>query len=345
MVRYIKEFLLFSFGGFAVLCLMELFLAFSEVSPRIYRIPEEGLGLTYRGNADVLRLNEGFYIGNTSQYNYFDLSKDKKENEIRIAFIGDSYLAGEEVFYRNHFCSLIEKELNSKFKSREVTVINLGMKGHDLCDAYSRYKFLEPKIQPDYLILFTGYDDLNCVDAPGDHQVVYQDSLLTITPPDLSVFRANSSPILKILKRTRVWKMLSNCRRMVNLGKMPEIMLGKFSRFLRSNKNLDIKEEKSKKEPTIVIDKRIKQILKDLPEETLFVYRDTPKKELLDLLNSVPSVKKSFLEGDLMKLKDKGIHPRYWKGTKEYGHFNLHAHQTISQCLVIELIELIGLKN
>ena len=346
MGRYIKELFLFGCGGFMMLCIMELFLAYSEVSPQIYRIPEEGVGLTYRGNADVLRLNEGFYIGNTNQYNYFDLSKEKKENEIRIAFIGDSYLAGEEVFYRNHFCSLIEKELNSAFNSREVTVINLGMKGHDLCDAYSRYKFLEPQLQPDYLILFTGYDDLNCVDAPGDPKIIYKDRALTITPPDLSVFRANSSSILKVLKRTRVWKMLSNCRRMVNLGKTPEIVLGKFARLFTADKDLKpIKEEKSKKEPTIVIDSRIKQILNDLPEETIFVYRDIPQNELIDLLNSVPSVKKRFLDSDLKKLKDKGIHPRYWKATKEYGHFNLHAHQVISQSLSSELIEMIGLDN
>ncbi len=103
-------------------------------------------GVVYRINDDGLRADK-------------DYPKTKKEDDLRIAVLGDSVAFGLGVDFNSTFGSLLEKYLlNSIDKS--VEVINFGVPGYDSFADVAQLKIKALKYNPDIVILSFVMNDI-----------------------------------------------------------------------------------------------------------------------------------------------------------------------------------------
>ena len=72
-------------------------------------------GRRLKKNWEIISFNEGFGITKTNNYGYISSSKIIPQEDIRIALIGDSFVEGRQVFLRDHFSSVLEKNLEIIF--------------------------------------------------------------------------------------------------------------------------------------------------------------------------------------------------------------------------------------
>ena len=115
------------------LILIEFFLRLTEISlpSRVYDDPR--LGRSHKPNSKIFQASaEGFCIGRVNKFGYLGPAYDtqKRSNTFRIALIGDSYVAGLQLFDRLHFRKLLEDKL-SIYMDMDVEVLNFGIGGID----------------------------------------------------------------------------------------------------------------------------------------------------------------------------------------------------------------------
>ena len=94
---------------------------------------------------------------------------EKPANTIRIALIGDSYVAGLQLFERHHFRARLERELSAATGER-IEVLNFGIGGIDFRGMYAMYEGKVLRYQPDLVLFFVTKRDFQTKDtlpAPG----------------------------------------------------------------------------------------------------------------------------------------------------------------------------------
>ena len=80
-----------------------------------------------------------------------DYSKEKPEGAYRIAFLGDSMIAGVEVAVEKHLDNLLEDFLN---KRRKVEILNFGRRGIGVAEQYFIWHREVKEFKPDLLTMF-----------------------------------------------------------------------------------------------------------------------------------------------------------------------------------------------
>ena len=130
-----KSLFFFCCAFFSIIIVLELFIQNSGVGNLSISENDRQNGQVLKKNTNIIYFNEGFYIGKTNKYGYYgpDYDTIKSEGSLRIALIGDSYVEGHQVFDRNHFRCLLEKNLNDSL-NKKVEVLNFGMSGFNLND-------------------------------------------------------------------------------------------------------------------------------------------------------------------------------------------------------------------
>ncbi len=94
-----------------------------------------------------------------------DYAKEKPENTLRIAVIGDSFAEAIQVNEEQTFWSLIENKLPQcqKFQQQNIEVINFGVGDYGTAQEYMTLKHHVSQYSPDLVVLavFTGNDIIN----------------------------------------------------------------------------------------------------------------------------------------------------------------------------------------
>jgi lysophospholipase L1-like esterase len=92
--------------------------------------------------------------------------KNKKNTELRVLFIGTSQTWGAGASSEeNTFVDLFETRLNYYLRDTTFVCINAGVEGQTTTEMLDYYRYLQPIIQPDFVILNLGYND-NYEDEP-----------------------------------------------------------------------------------------------------------------------------------------------------------------------------------
>ena len=96
-----------------------------------------------------------------------ELSNQKPHNGLRIWCIGgsttfDIYASSNEATWP----AILEKNLQSAFPDKAVEVVNAGIPGEILRGSLSDFKEYQRQIQPDYVVIYHGPNDLREVVAP-----------------------------------------------------------------------------------------------------------------------------------------------------------------------------------
>lgn len=91
----------------------------------------------------------------------------KEKDEFRIAVFGDSKIFGFAVQNDGTIPAMIEKNLRAHF-NKNITVINMGIEGHDLQREVATAKFYLEKIEPDMVIFYSWIIDLQSAYEVGN---------------------------------------------------------------------------------------------------------------------------------------------------------------------------------
>lgn len=79
---------------------------------------------------------------------------EKGDDEFRIAILGDSKVFGFAVQDNETISSIAERKLREHFH-KNITVLNMGVEGHDIQRAVATAKYYFEKIKPDMLVFYS----------------------------------------------------------------------------------------------------------------------------------------------------------------------------------------------
>ena len=105
---------------------------------------------------------------------------EKGDDEFRIAILGDSKVFGFAVQDNETISSVAERKLREHFH-KNITVLNMGVEGHDIQRAVATAKYYFEKIRPDMLVFYSliidiqGAFDFGNIDWPpfkGDEKLI-----------------------------------------------------------------------------------------------------------------------------------------------------------------------------
>ncbi len=105
---------------------------------------------------------------------------EKEKDEFRIAVLGDSKVFGFVVQDKDTISSIAQRKLREHFH-RNITVLNMGVEGHDIQRAVATAEFYLEKIKPDMLVFYSwiidiqGAFDFGNIDWPpfkGDEKLI-----------------------------------------------------------------------------------------------------------------------------------------------------------------------------
>ena len=92
---------------------------------------------------------------------------EKEKDEFRIAVFGDSKVFGFAVQDKDTIPSIAERKLREHFH-RNITVLNMGVEGHDIQRSIATAKYYLEKIKPDMVVFYSLIIDIHAAFDMGD---------------------------------------------------------------------------------------------------------------------------------------------------------------------------------
>ncbi len=91
----------------------------------------------------------------------------KEDDEFRIAVFGDSKVFGFAVQDKDTIPSVVERRLREHFH-KNITVLNMGVEGHDIQRAVAAAEFYYEKIEPDMVVFYSWIIDIHTAFDKGN---------------------------------------------------------------------------------------------------------------------------------------------------------------------------------
>ena len=168
MGRVIRS--VFGFGLAFVLGMaaLEVFVRTSGTSTPSITKNDADFGQAMKPGMQAVFINEGFKLGRVNRYGYLGHAypPKKPEGTVRIALMGDSYVAGHHLFDRHHFGTLLEHDLNQVLPY-PVQVLNFGFPAVNFEQMYIYFQVFAKRFSPDYVLYFIGPGSLIIVYGQG----------------------------------------------------------------------------------------------------------------------------------------------------------------------------------
>jgi hypothetical protein len=330
----------------------EAFLRYSGSSGPSVVESDETFGLRLKKDMHYIFVNEGFSLGKINHYRYMGpgYPPEKPEGVVRIALMGDSYVAGHHMFDRHHFRSLIERELND-LPGVRVEVLNFGFPAINFEQMYIYYEVFARRFSPDYVLYFIGTSSLNTpVDEVGPKLKLEADTLRIDNSFRKSAAFARVKR-LDPLRKLGLFSLVRKARQIYGQGSGPEIVFDKFY-WLAKGGRPDEKEKKAPEEKPkrIEINHAVVEQLAagnrraaaglDGAATSFLVVRDGLPPTFTDFAGET-GVELFDPTPGLDSLMAAGIDPHYWKGSHRTGHWNQYAHSVVGAYLTRKLTPLL----
>ena len=332
--------LLFSTGFLLTFLVLELIISGTHIVDKSVNDVYDDIGRGRRANKFYVMFNEGFSLGRFNRYRYMGPAypKQKMDNTIRIALLGDSFVEGFQVFDRNHFRKILEENLSKKL-NREIEVLNFGRSGFDIGDMYAYNQTFVSEFNPDFSLYFISNEDLHPLfrDPLRMKVRIKEDSLLVVKEyPKNYINIYNKTKYL--IQYSSIMNMLNNARKSAKEQRILAILLDKLYPIKNQN-TLQTEQNNTFQLPEIT-----HRILENLnPAKDIVINRDSKdlpeqihikiKEENLILLD---------LRDSLNILKKQGIDPYYWEATGKIGHWNHKAHKVVGTYIANEITNIIN---
>jgi hypothetical protein len=330
----------------------EAFLRYSGSSgPSVVR-SDRTFGLRLKKDMHYIFVNEGFSLGKVNHYGYLGpgYPPEKPDGIIRIALMGDSYVAGHQMFDRHHFRFIMEEELNEITGGR-VEVLNFGFPAINFEQMYIYYKVFAERFSPDYVLYFIGTSSLNSpVDEVGPRLKIEADTLRIDNSFRNSPAFARVQK-LDLLRNFGLFTLVRKVRQIYAQGSGPEIVFDKFYWLAKGGhpEAAESKppEEKPKRIPInhavverLAADNREAASEREGAATSFIVIRDGLPQTFTDFARA-RGLSLFDPNPGLDSLKAAGIDPHYWKGSQRNGHWNQYAHRVVADYLTRKLTPLL----
>ncbi len=120
-------------------------------------IPDPATGWTYRPNSK--RQDGTFTVNGAGLRALREYTMKPAADTLRIALFGDSFVAGDEVTDEEAWALLLEQELNRAGLKAEV--LNFGVGGYSMTQAFLRWQSLGKRFSPDMVIFVFQAENLD----------------------------------------------------------------------------------------------------------------------------------------------------------------------------------------
>jgi len=326
----------FLLSVFLTIFILEFFLQYSEsTSPSLSEL-DPVLGTTLKKNKAYTYFNEGFSMGYTNKFGYYGpgYSEERTNNSLRIALMGDSYVEGHQLFDRNHFRSILEREISKK-TNKKVQVLNFGMSGFDLNDSYCYYMNFANKFKPNLVVYVLESSDFERYSNKDRRPTCYIDNDSLKISYDFRKSKSyNFAKQTSFIRgRSQVIRLIYNDFILIKKGAWKSIVFDKFYLWNGSHNNhySNIQELK--------YDLVTKAIVKEIGKEqnAIFLLRDSIHQSIK---NDIISNNIQYLNvNDTLNTEIKnGKNPHYWNVTGQLGHWNIDANSLIGEYLANKII-------
>ncbi len=336
----IKQLFLFIISFVFIIVISELFIRNAKISEVSFAEYYDDIGKGLAKANTFVYFNEGFCITSTNVSRFIgkDVPREKRENTVRIALVGDSHVEALQVFERHHFGYLIEERLNKKFEKKniKIEVLNFGRSSFNIGHMFAYQRLFIDKFNPDYVLYFISNADLNC-----DYSFPPLLPITTIEKDSLKTSINVKTKDLRVYQKTKFMtqklafaNILNSCRRKFKKKETLPIIFGKF--FQKSSSHIDSDTGNYEHDPITA------KIINSLDSSTIIINRDNFKlpNKFKNLCLS-KNLKYWELEPTFKLLEESGTIYNKWNVTNQLGHWNPKAHEAIGASISNQLIDLI----
>ncbi|NNC95151.1 MAG: SGNH/GDSL hydrolase family protein [Chitinophagales bacterium] len=160
-MKRIKDILILGLTFTVMMIALESYIKWAFVMSVSHSDYDETIGRIRRPNMRYVWNTEGLGVREYNSFGYLGPSygKEKKDNTIRVALIGDSFVEGFQVFERNHFRSVLERTLQSYFPDKTIEVLNFGRSGFNVCKMYCYQQDFASQFSPDLYVYLIANED------------------------------------------------------------------------------------------------------------------------------------------------------------------------------------------
>jgi hypothetical protein len=330
----------FALAALLTLVCFEVYFRTTEISlPSLVR-DDPVLGRTFRPNAPVALLQEGFYMGRVNDFGYLGPSypREKTSGTFRVVMNGDSYVEAFQLFPKYNVRSVLEADL-SELVEPDVEVLNFGRSGQDLRTTYTYYKDLAAAYKPDVaLFILTDHSFRSRDDAIGPKCYLDDDGELQVNY-DFAESDAYRRKIrLGFTRRFGSYQILQNALYRYRNGETVKILFDKF-----------VPRKRVAEARTRVSDGKDKyfELNSAVLEELGRINRAGETRVIIVGHKRVPDYYLSVIEDagleyidlnpELDRLESTGVNPYYWPVTNSLGHWNHDGSRFIGNYLAGQL--------
>jgi hypothetical protein len=345
MGRAVKYVLAFGLAFVVGLAALDVFLRVSGTSAPSVTVDDPTFGRMMKPGVDVVFINEGFKLGQINEYGYMGRGYPpvKPHGVVRIALMGDSYVAGHHLFDRHHFGTLLEHDLNDMVPY-QVQVLNFGFPAVNFEQMYIYYRVFAKRFSPDYVLYFIGPGSLNmAADEIGPRLKIEGDSLRIDYAFRSSAAFARSRRMSPI-RELALYPLARKAMEMHARGLTMDVIFDKFYRLFASVPSVETGEEPVERPKRQPINRAIVDALASANRSgaatSIIVARDSLPDTFIDFVKA-RGVRILDPAPSLDSLAAQGIDPNYWPGSHRRGHWNPYAHRVIADFLAAEMLPLL----
>ena len=336
-MKIIKSIFFFLLAAVVTLALIEIYLRKTEILTTIVEI-DPIIGEKFIPGKKQTLVNEGFYIGSINKFGYIGPEyppRKTSSNDFRITILGDSYVAGVELFDKSHFRSILEQSLKYQTK-KNIEVMNFGKDGLALSGLFAYRNNFVNKFDQDLTLIFVNYRDFVAKERFFIPNYELQNKKLVMVSEFKNSEKYNSYQKLSWLNQYSLVFLFYKC---MNLKSRAWKII--FDKFYTGGEDFKKKYEVETTQ-TFGFSVVSKAIIDSLAKDP---------KVMLVLKGSFPDSVKSYIQNTGIKTIDinipldsmikAGSDPNYWKVSKRSGHWNHDAHMAIGNYLSAKTINLI----
>lgn len=180
MIQKLIRFLLYALGLGILVCLLvegiaHLFLPEAPAlkSPAILMEADPDCGFRHKPSQTGYSI-AGKVTINALGFRGPDWAPAKQNNKLRIALLGDSNIFGQGVSDDETLPYYLEKNLNNKFKTPAVEILNFGASGYDTGHEIKVLKKYGLPLHPDIVILSFAINDLYFIEDYGFYPEMFR---------------------------------------------------------------------------------------------------------------------------------------------------------------------------
>ncbi len=324
-MKTVKSILIFSVAFLSVVVFFEFFLSYAGILSPVVRIdPEKGERYTPNKMCSSIFVSEGFGLAKTNSSGWFGKDfKDEGPNDISIAVLGNSFVAGRHVFYRQNFLSIGENYLNKKLSNKKASFFNFGKEDFPLRELLYVKEDIMKTYHPDYFLVLINPGALNYTST--QRYVAFYDVVDGKFQVDSSFkkssFVRNYSRFQLFTKSSVLFLGHRVKNQLPNAG---EIL---FDKFYISSKAIQTDDEVV--DTILASDAAILKELSKDPKVIFMLNLDPGLSKAVQPL--IANSRKIDLWSPLLKMKENGTDPCYWPIQDKRGHWNLIGHELVGK--------------